>query len=76
LAVPENLVKIGPEVISPHTFGNLKKFPFSSQILRTRKNEEFSVQREIRDGKNKGVRAKKERNKETNKQSQRMTECV
>jgi hypothetical protein len=69
-------VKIGLKVISPHIFGNLKKFPFSSRISRTRKNEEFSVQREIRDGKNKGVQAKKETNQPTNKQTETKKDIV
>jgi hypothetical protein len=41
LPVPETLVKTVPEHGSPPIFGNKKKFPFSSQISGTIKNDKL-----------------------------------
>jgi hypothetical protein len=51
-------MKTVPEHFSPPTFGNQKKFPFSSRILGKRKVMNLPFKREIRDKK------KKERKKD------------
>jgi hypothetical protein len=60
-------VKTVPEHFSPPTFGNQKKFPFSSPISGKRRVMNLPLKREIRDKK------KKKRHERTHEWMERLT---